>query len=554
MLPTNNLHDVREAEALLPGHNRRKNQFGTPKALLPKFNNWKANPYWLIPIVLVGSMSRGVTMSPRIQVYKAIACRVLNDDYDSPGVNLASVDCSGSAVQARAAKIQASVVTLMSVLSAITTGFWSRLGDIHGRKPVLALFLLGAISMETFYVLVMNPRSVFGRHAEQFILVGPILEGLIGGLSAFNGVVHAYTSDCTQHGSRSKIFSTIQGIVFIGLAIGPWFSSMVLPKSTTLDVNAAFFLSIALLAATLSFVIFVCPESREPTPREDVIANRETRSFKTSPIFMARKYAQQFLSALIIPIAMFKPRPKPLGSRMNYNLTLLGAGMFLYLISTGVYTSKYMYAQHVYSWTTAQLGYYMSLIWIARAFNLLVFLPIVISYLKPKPPPAGTSPSPENIAAEMKFDKQLARASLAVDGLADALVALTPTSSQPTFIALSCLSSFTSGGNPALHSLGAVCLHACGFSSEVGALFGGMAVLSAIAHTISPSIYAMTYASTVAYFPKMIFVLATGLLSSAVLLLGGIKSRPEDVVTLETSRTTLIADEDDDDATIGVDA
>ncbi|KAG5636159.1 hypothetical protein H0H81_008939 [Sphagnurus paluster] len=241
---------------------------------------------------------------------------------------------------------------------------------------------------------------------------------------------------------------------------------------------------------------------------------------------MARKYAQQFLSALIIPIAMFKPRPKPLGSRMNYNLTLLGAGMFLYLISTGVYTSKYMYAQHVYSWTTAQ----------------------------PKPPPAGTSPSPENIAAEMKFDKQLARASLAVDGLADALVALTPTSSQPTFIALSCLSSFTSGGNPALHSLGAVCLHACGFSSEVGALFGGMAVLSAIAHTISPSIYAMTYASTVAYFPKMIFVLATGLLSSAVLLLGGIKSRPEDVVTLETSRTTLIADEDDDDATIGVDA
>lgn len=39
------------------------------------------------------------------------------------------------------------VVTLMSILSAITTGFWSRLGDAHGRKPVFALFLIGAISM-----------------------------------------------------------------------------------------------------------------------------------------------------------------------------------------------------------------------------------------------------------------------------------------------------------------------------------------------------------------------------------------------------------------------
>jgi hypothetical protein len=91
------------------------------------------------------------------------------------------------------------------------------------------------------------------------------------------------------------------------------------------------------------------------------------------------------------------------------------------------------------------------------------------------------------MAAEMRFDKNLARCSLAVDGIADALVAITPTSSQPTYIALSCLSSFTSGGNPSLHSLGAVCLHACGRGSEMGALFGGIAVLSAVGHVISVS-------------------------------------------------------------------
>lgn len=51
-------------------------------------------------------------MSPRIQVYKAIACRVLKEGADSPGLGLhsfasAEVDCQGPAVQARAAKIQA---------------------------------------------------------------------------------------------------------------------------------------------------------------------------------------------------------------------------------------------------------------------------------------------------------------------------------------------------------------------------------------------------------------------------------------------------------------
>ncbi|KAG6842323.1 hypothetical protein C0991_010612 [Blastosporella zonata] len=156
---------------------------------------------------------------------------------------------------------------------------------------------------------------------------------------------------------------------------------------------------------------------------------------------------------------------------------------------------------------------------------------VVISYLKPKP--NAPSPNAADLAAELQFDKRLAQASLAVDGLADALVALAPTSSQATYIGLSCLSSFTSGGNPSLHSLAAVCLYACGFGSEVGALFGGIAVLSAIAHILSPYIYALIYSSTVASFPKAIFVLAAALLSTAVLLLSGVSARTEDVVIHE---------------------
>ena len=105
------------------------------------------------------------------------------------------------------------------------------------------------------FLLVMQPNTIFFRHAEQLILVGPVVEGFVGGLSTFNGVFHAfvltvpmrllrshplhfsYVTDCTRPGSRldttfsvifvltlirSQIFSTIQGIVFVGLSFGPW--------------------------------------------------------------------------------------------------------------------------------------------------------------------------------------------------------------------------------------------------------------------------------------------------------------------------------------------
>lgn len=214
--------------------------------------------------------------------------------------------------------------------------------------------------------------------------------------------------------------------------------------------------------------------------------------------------------------------PRKIGeSRRDWNLTFVGGALFLYLVSIGVYQIKYLYGTHVYSWKADQLGFYMSLLWISRAVNLLVLLPLIISYFKPKPQ-HGESPS---IQSELRSDKLLASTSLAVDGLSDALVVLVPSSSQFAFVALSCLSSFTSGGNPTLHSLAAVCLHASGHSSEVGSLFGAMAVLSAIAHVISPTIYAVTYGSTVASFPKAIFVLAAVLLGLAVFLLSLVRSR-----------------------------
>ncbi|KAJ4477204.1 major facilitator superfamily domain-containing protein [Lentinula aciculospora] len=511
-----------EEEPLLAGTNERLRRVSS-----------RPSPYWLVPVVIVASMARGVSMAPRFQVYNDIACR---------GLGIALNECKTSSdVQGRAARIQASITTVMSVLSALATGPWSRWGDFHGRKPLLFFTLSGALSMELIYLLVTRKDTPFYNYAEQFVMVGPVLDGLVGGLSAFNGVVHAYTSDCTAPGSRAKIFSTLQGMVFIGLAVGPWFGGLItsIIGSDSPNPYTLFFVSSVMNALLLCFIALVLPESIE-RKYESSESNLDQRK---KPLKAAIKSGlAEVLAGFLSPISIFIPpfiTNSEGGRKRDWNLTFAGGALFLYLISIvsrcrlysiypsymrfytqGVFSIKYLYAKHIYSWSSNELGQYMSLLWITRAINLLVVLPLIVNYLKPKHQPTD----PLSIWSELRFDKLLAQASLFVDASADALVAIVPSSSQSAFVAFSCLSSFTSGGNPTLHSLGAVCLHASGRSSEVGSLFGAMAVLSAVAHVISPTLYAVTYGTTVATFPKAIFVLATSLLGTAVLLLAFVRT------------------------------
>jgi hypothetical protein len=58
-----------------------------------------------VPLYSFFAQQRGITASPRIMVYKAIACRVLNEEQTD--INLAESECENSDVQARAAQIQA---------------------------------------------------------------------------------------------------------------------------------------------------------------------------------------------------------------------------------------------------------------------------------------------------------------------------------------------------------------------------------------------------------------------------------------------------------------
>lgn len=151
----------------------------------------------------------------------------------------------------------------------------------------------------------------------------------------------------------------------------------------------------------------------------------------------------------------------------------------------------------------------MSWLWITRAVNLLLILPsrlpssfpvyvsltkcfisqstAVLSYFAPTRTSTDVSQA-SFLARSLAFDRIVTSISFFTDATANLLVSITPTSSQPLFILFTSLNSLTSGGNPALHSLGAGTLIAIGKGAEVGLVFGAMGLINAVAHVVAVSL------------------------------------------------------------------
>ncbi len=79
---------------------------------------------------------------------------------------------------------------------------------MSGRKTILALSMFGALflSVNNFeldsstnlgytrdfaYILVSDVSTLFGRHGETFIIIAPLVKGILGAQSTYDGITHA---------------------------------------------------------------------------------------------------------------------------------------------------------------------------------------------------------------------------------------------------------------------------------------------------------------------------------------------------------------------------
>jgi hypothetical protein len=159
---------------------------------------------------LIFHFQRGMTLAPRVQVYIQLSCNALHrrqlyglsdnilpsnhslpptlaSEYIAPSFTpvyfpqfsnsreyngaeipwqLLSQDCpSDPAVQSGAASLQATMTTIIGILSICSTTWWGHYGQKHGRTKVLAASTLGVLSTYTPSFMPF-PSTVSHAHSQ----------------------------------------------------------------------------------------------------------------------------------------------------------------------------------------------------------------------------------------------------------------------------------------------------------------------------------------------------------------------------------------------------
>ncbi|KAG6908765.1 hypothetical protein DXG01_003377 [Tephrocybe rancida] len=403
-------------------------------------------------------------------------------------------------------------------------GWWGYYSDRHGRTRLLSISVIGLLYTDfNFIFTTRNFQRLPGGY--WFILLGPIVEGSLGGLMASIAAMHAYVADTTTESARSRTLSLCLGLLFAGMAIGPTLGGLLVRFSGS--PLSVFYAALGVHVVYALMVYLVLPESllksQMEKSREKYAAElRETSQSSAAGVLGQVKRLFAFLSPLSVFLPELKeqvPGENPLKRRKrDWTLTLV-AGVYALAVSiVGSYTTKFQYAAATFGWSSETLGYFLTLVGASRAVFLTVILPCFIKFFKPRPvPPPRNSetepllpPSPvttARLAHPSTFDLSIARVSLFIEVISYTLMALAPTAL--VYTGFSVVASMGAGLTPALQSV-ALALYRRRGGTESGRLFGALSVIQAMSsQIIGPAMYSLVYMKTVATFPRAIFILST---------------------------------------------
>ncbi|KAJ4487747.1 major facilitator superfamily domain-containing protein [Lentinula aciculospora] len=536
---------------------------------------WKRpSPVWLLALLPITSIAMSATLAPKVEIYTDLACAqhkpeiadnrtrfipssplsasiVTASNYSTashngggelPGVieiptkNLSNPCKTDPVVQAAVAELAAVMTACMGILSCITTGWWTSFSDRHGRTAALGISVFGILITDANFILVYYlSQSLPGGY--WFLILGPLVEGSMGGFTTAIATIHAYLADTTTSASRSRTFSMNLGLLFIGFALGPTLGGLLI--RFTQQTMSVFYVA-ALVHLMYAFMIwFIVPESNSKRKmqlakakyREELLVSRRVR--EGAGILLRIKWLFSFLT----PLAVFNPiraSENSLKPRRDWNLALLAFSYAFTVSVVGSVTYKFQYAAAAFDWSSETLGYWLSLVGAARAFHLAVILPLCIKLFKRKPRQFSSEESeplissPSNTTASTSsssdirsdspsrllephssaFDLGLARISLSVEIVAYLLMGLVTTPMAFTLFGM--LGALGSGFSPALQSV-ALEMYTERGGTESGRLFGALSVIQALSsQIIGPAMYGLVYMKTVAVFPRTIFFVSVG--------------------------------------------
>ncbi|KAI6164539.1 major facilitator superfamily domain-containing protein [Pisolithus thermaeus] len=558
--------------------------------------SWKKRPWWKrpSPYWLVSA-----TFAPRVEVYTLLVCHTLKPEYfpdspiypvlphivgavstqnasathanessylSSPIVTYPSTipgyeedeqtrqKCtSDPAVQAVVAKLSATLTTTMGILSCLVTGWWANFSDRYGRRPVFVASMVGIILVDLTFIITANFVDYLPG-GYWFLLVGFVMDGLLGSTPTAVAVNHAYLADTCEPSARSRIFAFALGLTFTGFAVGPLLGGFLIHLTgSTLSV---FFMAFSIHLGYALVLLFVLPESlTEAKARAARLRYKQEKERNTNIPTLRRvfKEATRFLSALAVLLPRDIIDADPLKrSKKDWNLFLLAIS---YAFSTSLMALMpflIQYAIGVFRWSAETANYYFSLIGITRAVVLTVILPLMIKLLKSRKALTSHTRFPETRSLEPHLSSQSLsplgsrsrshqRFDATISSVARCAVSL---EILACWVMATCynwrLGAMSVASSPTIQALAVEVYYSEGSNGGgIGKLFGALSVLQALgAQIIAPAVYGFIYSRTVATFPQAILLVTAFCFTAALVLLACVRIPTSSSGLVQSSRDT----------------
>ncbi|CEQ42098.1 SPOSA6832_03871, partial [Sporobolomyces salmonicolor] len=418
----------------------------------------------------------------------------------------------------------------------------------------------------------VNYHQIVGYN---FLLLGPFLDGLVGGLSTAQATTNAYLSDCTPAGSRARVFSLLGGLLFAGIAVGPSIGSLLIARSGS--VLLPFYVALGLHLAYLGLLMVFLPESlsaerketarrrheAEVCAREEAERNADEEAKKRGVGAVWRRRAGRVLArpfGFLRPVGLLLPVKKggkeeedeelrtniewgrgleeyedPAEvwardgdeegkERRDWGLTKIAGAYAAYMMIIAIMSVKLLYANYTFAWGPREDGFFLSYIGALRFFTLVGILPCFVSLVR-RPVPAPVRPRPTGQGQERegkRWDKEQRWLRIVHDSHFDLRLArLSLLLDLLGFLAFSLSShriplflfatALQSLGSGASPAIQSLAL-AHSTPRDAGRLFASLSVVQSLAsQVVGPVVFGLTFMNTVGSTPEAIFWLAGGL-------------------------------------------
>ncbi|KAG0672785.1 hypothetical protein C6P40_003297 [Pichia californica] len=244
------------------------------------------------------TFSAGISMSSELQMVLQGVCYSYNHGE--------LTDCSSNGVQQANANIQKWTNFISSIIKILVSTKIGKMSDIYGRKPViLVTFIMTALS-KFLLIFVLQPQY-FSFNS---FLASNLVDSLGGCVYVMLGSANSYTIDVVHEKNRLQAMGQITGALFLGLSLGPLFSSF-LSASFSIEPTYLIGLSATMMFLSILLVILVIPESRglKLKNKSRRLSVRSQREQESNPTFFYKLGLSSFFESFTSLKLLWVSRP-----------------------------------------------------------------------------------------------------------------------------------------------------------------------------------------------------------------------------------------------------